>query len=150
MDARTKADGGKAERKAKTHKGGGDSPAKDAKFGRKEYEKALEKLQGDLVALQLWVQETGAKVCILFEGRDGAGKGGTIKAHHRARQPARLSRRRAARADRAREVADVRATLLAAPAGGRRSRDLRPQLVQPRRRRARHGLLHRGAGEAAS
>src|SRR6185369_7353824 len=62
------------------HKGGGDSPAKDAKFGRKEYEKALEKLQGDLVALQLWVQETGAKVCILFEGRDGAGKGGTIKA----------------------------------------------------------------------
>ncbi|MFO1148851.1 MAG: polyphosphate kinase 2 [Alsobacter sp.] len=46
----------------------------------KDYEKALAKLQGDLVQLQLWVKETGAKVCIVFEGRDGAGKGGTIKA----------------------------------------------------------------------
>ena len=59
------------------HKGGGEA---SAKLGRKDYEKALENLQGDLVQLQLWVQETGAKVCILFEGRDGAGKGGTIKA----------------------------------------------------------------------
>src|SRR5512139_2182712 len=46
----------------------------------KDYEKALAKLQGDLVQLQLWVKKTGAKVCIVFEGRDGAGKGGTIKA----------------------------------------------------------------------
>jgi polyphosphate kinase 2 len=59
------------------HKSGDEA---SAKLGRKEYEKALEKLQGDLVQLQLWVKETGAKVCVLFEGRDGAGKGGTIKA----------------------------------------------------------------------
>jgi len=46
----------------------------------KAYDKALRKLHVELVNLQLWVAHTGAKVCILFEGRDGAGKGGTIKA----------------------------------------------------------------------
>lgn len=46
----------------------------------KEYAKALKKLHVELVNLQLWVTKTGAKVCIVFEGRDGAGKGGTIKA----------------------------------------------------------------------
>jgi len=46
----------------------------------KQYEKALRKLHVELVKLQLWVAHTGAKVCIVFEGRDGAGKGGTIKA----------------------------------------------------------------------
>jgi polyphosphate kinase 2 len=46
----------------------------------KEYERELEKLHGELVALQLWTQRKGAKVCIVFEGRDGAGKGGAIKA----------------------------------------------------------------------
>ena len=61
---------------------------------------------------------------------------------HRARQPARVPRRRAARADRAREVADVHPALHAALPRRGRGRDLRSQLVQPRRRRARHGLLH--------
>ncbi len=57
------------------------SPFKaDGKVSRKAYERALFDLHVELVALQRWVQETGAKVCILFEGRDGAGKGGTIKA----------------------------------------------------------------------
>jgi polyphosphate kinase 2 len=46
---------------------------------RKAYEKALEELQCELVHLQRWVVETGAKVCIAFEGRDAAGKGGVIK-----------------------------------------------------------------------
>jgi len=46
----------------------------------KAYDKALRKLHVELVKLQLWVTHTGAKVCIVFEGRDGAGKGGTIKA----------------------------------------------------------------------
>src|ERR671921_2458567 len=46
----------------------------------KEYQRELRRLHGELVALQLWVKATGAKVCILFEGRDTAGKGGTIKA----------------------------------------------------------------------
>jgi polyphosphate kinase 2 len=46
----------------------------------KEYQQALKPLQGELVALQEWVKATGAKVCVVFEGRDTAGKGGTIKA----------------------------------------------------------------------
>jgi polyphosphate kinase 2 len=45
-----------------------------------EYLEQLYKLHVELVKLQEWVQATGAKVCIVFEGRDGAGKGGTIKA----------------------------------------------------------------------
>src|SRR6185295_14451197 len=53
---------------------------KHDKLGGKEYAKELEKLHGELVALQQWVVAEGAKVCIVFEGRDGAGKGGTIKA----------------------------------------------------------------------
>src|SRR4051794_34593385 len=47
---------------------------------RKDYEKELERLQVDLVKLQEWVKGAGAKICVVFEGRDGAGKGGTIKA----------------------------------------------------------------------
>jgi polyphosphate kinase 2 len=45
----------------------------------KEFERELEPLQVELVKLQEWVKATGAKVCIIFEGRDAAGKGGTIK-----------------------------------------------------------------------
>ncbi|MDB5649727.1 MAG: hypothetical protein JWL62_1247 [Hyphomicrobiales bacterium] len=47
---------------------------------RKAYDRELKKLHAEMVKLQLWVQHTGAKVCIVFEGRDGAGKGGVIKA----------------------------------------------------------------------
>ena len=47
---------------------------------RKDYERELRTLHGEIVALQAWVKATGAKVCIVFEGRDTAGKGGTIKA----------------------------------------------------------------------
>lgn len=50
------------------------------KLGRREYEKELERLHVELVKLQQWVVHKGMKVCIVFEGRDGAGKGGTIKA----------------------------------------------------------------------
>ena len=46
----------------------------------KEYRRELRKLHGELVAMQEWVKATGAKICIVFEGRDTAGKGGTIKA----------------------------------------------------------------------
>jgi len=49
------------------------------KLSRKEYEAELSTLQGELVAMQEWVKATGAKICIVFEGRDTAGKGGTIK-----------------------------------------------------------------------
>src|SRR5438270_969521 len=47
---------------------------------RKEYEKELAKLHVELVKLQEWVKHKGLKICIVFEGRDGAGKGGAIKA----------------------------------------------------------------------
>ena len=50
------------------------------KMKAKEYEPELEKLQIELVKMQEWVKATGAKVCVLFEGRDAAGKGGIIKA----------------------------------------------------------------------
>ena len=46
----------------------------------KEYDKALKKLHIELVKLQEWVKHAGLKVAVVFEGRDGAGKGGTIKA----------------------------------------------------------------------
>lgn len=49
------------------------------KLKRKEYERELRHLQEELVQVQLWAQRTGAKVCIVFEGRDTAGKGGVIK-----------------------------------------------------------------------
>src|SRR5215472_12237711 len=52
----------------------------NGKLKRKVYEKELRKLQVELCRLQDWVKETGAKIIILFEGRDAAGKGGTIKA----------------------------------------------------------------------
>jgi polyphosphate kinase 2 len=48
-------------------------------MSRKEFEKELEKLQTELVKMQEWVKATGAKVCVIFEGRDAAGKGGIIK-----------------------------------------------------------------------
>src|SRR4026207_1897066 len=53
---------------------------KDEKMKRKDYEKELDKLHVELVRLQEWVKAKGLKVCIVFEGRDGAGKGGVIKA----------------------------------------------------------------------
>ena len=49
------------------------------KMKRKEYEREMRLLHGELVALQEWVKASGAKICIVFEGRDTAGKGGTIK-----------------------------------------------------------------------
>jgi polyphosphate kinase len=49
------------------------------KMKRKEYEQQMRKLHAELVAMQEWVKQSGAKICIVFEGRDTAGKGGTIK-----------------------------------------------------------------------
>jgi len=50
------------------------------KLKGKRYDKELAGLHVELVKLQEWVKHTGLKICIVFEGRDGAGKGGTIKA----------------------------------------------------------------------
>ncbi len=74
----------------------------------------------------------------------GRGRARRDQAHHAAPEPARVPGRRAAGPQRPREDAVVLPALRAAPAGRRRDRAVRPQLVQPRRRRARDGLLHRG------
>ena len=71
--ARAKA--GKKVANAKTS----DATPKE-KLKRKDYDEQLAKLHVELVKLQQWVVHAGLKVCIVFEGRDGAGKGGTIKA----------------------------------------------------------------------
>ena len=49
------------------------------KMKRREYEHQMRILHGELVAIQEWVKDSGAKICVVFEGRDTAGKGGTIK-----------------------------------------------------------------------
>ena len=57
-----------------------DKSTPATRMKRKTYEKALRKLQVELCHLQDWVKATGRKIIIIFEGRDAAGKGGTIKA----------------------------------------------------------------------
>ena len=54
--------------------------APPAKLSRKEYEKQLRRLQAELCKLQAWVKQQGLRVIVVFEGRDAAGKGGTIRA----------------------------------------------------------------------
>ena len=50
------------------------------KLKRKEFDRELRKYQVELVKLQEWVKYSGAKICVLFEGRDTAGKGGRSSA----------------------------------------------------------------------
>jgi len=59
--------------------GAGPEAGGAPRMKRTEYEQHMRVLHGELVALQEWVKESGAKICVLFEGRDTAGKGGTIK-----------------------------------------------------------------------
>jgi len=80
-------DGGDANNTAGNEKKKRKDKHKDKKHGGKHdklkgkgYLRELEKLHGELVAVQQWVVAEGAKVAIVFEGRDGAGKGGAIKA----------------------------------------------------------------------
>jgi polyphosphate kinase len=70
------------EDKAAGESRGGRDDAKNGqeRLSRKQYEKELARLHVELVKLQEWAVHSGAKVCVVFEGRDGAGKGGTIKA----------------------------------------------------------------------
>jgi polyphosphate kinase len=63
----------------KHHKPPAQTGSELEKLGRKAYEKELARLQGELVELQSWVVAKGLKVCVVFEGRDTAGKGGVIK-----------------------------------------------------------------------
>ncbi len=70
---------GDAEAQASSGTGSEAGASPSAPMKRKEYEREMRALHGELVALQEWVKSTGAKICIVFEGRDTAGKGGTIK-----------------------------------------------------------------------
>ena len=115
----------------------------NGKMKRKVYEKELQKLQVQLCHLQEWVRQTGARIIIVFEGRDAAGKGGTIKALTERVSPRVFRVTALAGALGSSKDADVHAALYRAFSGGRRDRYLRSQLVQPRRRRIRHGILHR-------
>ncbi len=64
---------------AEDHDDVADAAAHPARMKRKEYEREMRVLQGKLVAMQEWVKTTGARVCVVFEGVDSAGKGGTIR-----------------------------------------------------------------------
>jgi len=66
-----------SKRKQKKHEAA-ELAATSGKMSRKEFEKELEKLQVELTRLQGWVKATGARVIVVFEGRDTAGKGGVI------------------------------------------------------------------------
>ena len=81
--------------------------ANSPKMNNKDYLKALRELHIETVKLQEWVRQKGIKVCIVFEGRDGAGKGGTIKALTERVSP-RVFRVIALSAPTEREKTDVR------------------------------------------
>ncbi len=127
-----------------------DAAVKTAPLDNKAYEKALRKLHVELVKLQRWVVHKGLKVCIVFEGRDGAGKGGTIKAITERVSP-RIFRVVALPSPTEREKSQLYfQRYIEAPSGGWRDCDFRSQLVQPRRRRTGDGLLHPGGGAKVS
>lgn len=67
-------------KKAQKNTAHDDAAPTDAPLKNKEYRTELKDVHAELVALQEWVRTTGAKVCVVFEGRDTAGKGGVIKA----------------------------------------------------------------------
>ena len=67
----------KKAKKAEKHE---NAVTADGKLKAKDYERELARLHVELVKLQQWVLHKGLKVCVIFEGRDGAGKGGAIKA----------------------------------------------------------------------
>ena len=109
---------------------------------RDHYEHEKYRLQIELLKFQYWAQDTGTKHVILFEGRDAAGKGGTIKRFMEHLNP------RAARVVALTKPTETErgqwyfhATSQHLPTAGEIV-SLRPLLVQPRRRRAGHGVLH--------
>jgi polyphosphate kinase 2 len=75
-----RAKDGSRKKKAGASTRGGTAGGPQDKLSNKDYAAELKKLHVELVRLQEWVKHAGLKVCVVFEGRDGAGKGGTIKA----------------------------------------------------------------------
>jgi polyphosphate kinase len=80
VEAHASAEGqASAEAPASTDSEAQSTSGPPPRMKRKEYEQEMRLLHGELVAMQEWVKGSGAKICIVFEGRDTAGKGGTIK-----------------------------------------------------------------------
>jgi polyphosphate kinase 2 len=75
----SKLEKGQARRHEANDQAAASQPEASSKMTTKDYEREMRRLHGELVAMQEWVKAAGAKVCIVFEGRDTAGKGGTIK-----------------------------------------------------------------------
>ena len=114
------------------------------KIKNKIYEKVLAGFQVELVKLQKWIKDKGLKVVVIFEGRDAAGKGGSIRRITQSLNP-RICRVVAlGDAHRARENAMVLPTLRRSPPDRGRDGSLRSKLVQPGGRRAGDGVLYRG------
>jgi hypothetical protein len=101
---------------------------------RRTYFRELLRLQGELIKLQDWVVHQKLKLVVLFEGPRRRRQGRRHQAHHPAAQPACLQGRGALGPDRARTHPVVFSALRLTPAGRRRNRPVRPELVQPRRR----------------
>lgn len=114
--------------------------AASGKISRKEFEKELAKLQVELTRLQTWVQATGARIIVVFEGRDTAGKGGVIN-RITARTSPRLPACGITRTLRPRENPSLLPALYRAFPGGGGDHPLRSLLVQPGLGRASDGLL---------
>ena len=76
-DAATRA--AAAQNGAVADRDGAPTPEAPAKLKKKPYERELLRLQGELVEMQEWVKNSGARIVVVFEGRDAAGKGGAIK-----------------------------------------------------------------------
>ena len=110
------------------------------RLAREIYDRDKRLLQIELLKLQYWVKRSKQRLVIVFEGRDAAGKGGTIKRFMEHLNPRGREHRRAGEADGARADAVVLPAVRRAPAGGRRDGAVRPLLVQPRVRRACDGV----------
>ncbi len=78
-DKKNERDRDDAQTRASSSAAEGEAGAGPAKMKRREYERQMRILHGELVAMQEWVKDSGTKICVVFEGRDTAGKGGTIK-----------------------------------------------------------------------
>ena len=122
----------------------------DERLDRDVYEEEKYQLQIELLKFQYWTQDTGDQARDPVRGPRRRRQGRHDQAVHGAPQPARRPGRRADQADRDRARPVVLPPLRHPPADRRRDRAVRPVLVQPRRRRAGDGLLHRPRVRASS
>ena len=117
-------------------------PVRRADASREDYDEAKYLLQVELLKFQRWTTATDGKHVLLFEGRDAAGKGGTIKRFMEHLNPRYARTVALGKPQRPRAEPVVLPALRPVPADRRRDGALRPVLVQPRGRRAGDGLRY--------